>query len=327
MIGRRDVLGLIAGAGCVGAAPVPAQERMRRIALMMSVAESDPDFLRRIAVFRTELARLGWVEGRNLRLDIRWAGGDPAQAARNATELVALSPDLGLVNGNPTLLASRTAMKSVPVVFVMITDPVGLGFVPNLNRPAGLLTGFANYDFDNVGKWLETLISIAPAIDRAVFLHNAASASFGRFLSALEAAAVPRGIAVSAAPVIDAQGVDAGLERFAGTRTGLIVQPDLVTSTHRSRIVAAAARLHLPAVYPFRHFVDVGGLISLGVDIGDLYLKAAGYADRILRGEKPGDLPVQYPTKFEMVINLNTARALGLTVPPDLLARADEVIE
>ncbi|MBA3942884.1 MAG: hypothetical protein C0520_16910 [Sphingopyxis sp.] len=190
-----------------------------------------------------------------------------------------------------------------------------------------MLTGFVNYEFDNAGKWLEMLTALEPALQRAVFLYNPASPSSARFLSAVEAAVRPLGMALEAAPFRDADSVDAALAGFARAKAGLIVQPDLLTSTHRVRIVTAAARLRLPAVYPFRHFVDVGGLISLGVDISDLYRSAAGYANLILRGEKPGDLPVQYPTRFEMVVNLNAARALGLTVPSDLMARADEVIE
>jgi putative ABC transport system substrate-binding protein len=271
---------------------------------------------------------LGWTNGRNVRLDYRFALGDAERNHRYAAELIALSPDVILGVGAASVAALQRATSSVPIVFVLIVDAVGAGFVESLMRPGGNITGFTVFEYALGGKWLEVLKEIAPHVTRVAVLRDAALGSGSGQFAAVQAAAPSLGIEVSPIGVRDAGEIERGLSAFArSSNGGLIVTGSALTAVHRDRIVMLAAQNELPAVYIQRFFVTAGGLISYGPDFLDQYRRAAGYVDRILRGAKPADLPVQAPTKYELVINLKTAQALGLTVPTTLLARADEVIE
>ncbi len=327
---RRE---FITGLCSIGAWPSVARaqpsERTRRIALLSGFAASDPEAQVRVAAFRQGLEELGWTEGRNVRIDFRW-GTDSADRMRAfAKELVALKPDMIVGVTTPAVAALLQETRTIPIVFVQVVDPLGRGFISNLARPGGNITGFVNFEFSMGGKWLETLKQIAPRITRVALLFNPDTAPFaGSFVHVVEAVAPSFSAAAVAAPVRD----DAELERtvaaFAAKPDGgLIIVPDLFIASHRQKVVALAARHRLPAVYPFRYFAASGGLISDGVDTVDLFRRSASYVDRILKGASPGELPVQTPSKFELVINLKTAKALGIEVSPMLLARADEVIE
>jgi putative ABC transport system substrate-binding protein len=266
---------------------------------------------------------------RNVRLEYRWAGADPEHMHAYATELVALAPDLILANTTPVVAALQHATRTIPIVFVNVVDPVGPGFVANLARPGGNITGFLIFEFSMGGKWLETLKQVAPRVKRVAMIFNPQTAPFGEsFVRVVEAAAPAFAVETVSAKVRDNAELESAVASFAGEPDGgLIVLPDIFTTSHRDTIVTLAARHHLPAIYPFRYFAASGGLVSDGVDGTDLFRRSASYVDRILKGEKPADLPVQAPAKFELVINLKTAKALGLEVPPMLLALADEVIE
>ena len=304
-------------------------ERMRRIAMLSGFAASDPEAQTRVAAFQQGLRDLGWIEGRNIHIDFRWSTGGTDEMRTFAKELVELKPDLIVGMTTPAVAALVQETKTIPIVFVNIVDPLGRGFISNLAQPGGNVTGFLNFEFSMGGKWLETLKQIAPGVRRVALLFNPDTAPFaGSFVRVVETAAPSFAVEPIAAAVHD----DAELERtvadFAGKPAGgLIILPDAFTTGHRDPIIALAARYRLPAVYPLRVFAASGGLVSDGVDPIDIARRAASYVDRILRGTKPGDLPVQAPTKFELVINLKTAKALGLEIPPTLLARADEVIE
>jgi ABC-type uncharacterized transport system substrate-binding protein len=327
---RREFITLLGGAAVTWPLAARAQqgERMRRIGVLMPRAANDPESLARIAAFQQGLQQWGWTEGRNVRIDTQWAGGSAEAIRKHSAELAALAPDIILAHGGATVGPLLTATSAVPIVFVSVTDPVGAGFVDNLARPGGNATGFILFEYTLSGKWLELLKQIAPGVTRAAVLRDAAlGAGPGQF-GVIQAVAPSLGVEVSPVNVRDAGEIERTVAAFArSSNGGLIVTGSALTAVHRDLIVTLADRHKLPAVYFERRFVTEGGLISYGPDVVDQYRRAAGYVDRILKGEKPADLPVQAPTKYELVLNLKTAKALGLDVPPTLLARADEVIE
>ena len=296
----------------------------------MGYAESDREAQAFVAAFREGLQKLGWTEGRNIRIDTRWATpGDAESRQRFAKELVALQPDLILSHGTPTTATLLQQTRTIPIIFVNVSDPVGSGFVASFPRPGGNVTGFINMEPTMAGKWLELLKEIAPRVDRVAFLFNPATAPYAEyFLNPFKAAAASFGVEAIAAPVRDTSELESVIAAQAREPNGgLIVMPDVFTTAHRMEITSLAARYRLPAVYPFRSFTEPGGLLSYGNDTPDNFRRAATYVDRILKGEKPSELPVQAPVKFELVINLKTAKALGLDVPLPLQLRADEMIE
>jgi putative ABC transport system substrate-binding protein len=326
---RRDCITLLGGAAAWPLAAFGQQpERMRRIGLLMNLSEGDPEAVVRVAAFAGGLGELGWTIGRNVRIEIRWSAGDPERFRKNALELVALAPDVILASGFPSMAALQPITRSLPVVFVLVTDPVGAGFVETLARPGGNVTGFALFEFSMSGKWLELLKRIAPQVTRVGVLRDTTIAAGTAMFAAIQAVAPSLGVDVSPIGVRDAPEIERAINAFAGSaHGGLIMTPSALAAVHRNLIMALAARHKLPTVYFQRLFVTAGGLASYGPDFIDHHRRAAGYVDRILKGEKPGDLPVQSPTKYETVINLKTATMLGLTVPSSLLAIADEVIE
>jgi putative ABC transport system substrate-binding protein len=328
---RREFIAALGGMAAAWPLAARAQqpERMRRVGVLMSASETDPEYRAYVAAFREGLQKLGWTEGRNIRIDTRWAATDVESLQRFAKELVALQPDLILTQGTPTTAALLQQTRTIPIIFANVVDPVGTGFVVGLPRPGRNVTGFINLEPTMAGKWLELLKEIAPRVARVAFLCNPATAAYAEyFLHPFKAAAVSFAVEAIAAPVRDASELESVVAAQAREpNTGLIVMPDAFAAAHRAEITTLAARYRLPAVYPFRFFAEVGGLLSYGSDILDNFRRAASYADRILNGEKPADLPVQAPVKFELIINLKTAKALGIDVPPTLLARADEVIE
>jgi len=327
---RRAFITLLGGAAASWPFAARAQQpdRMRRIGLLYTFAADDPEGQARNAALLQALQPLGWTVGRNLRIDYRWGQGDAASTRKNAADLVALAPDLILTNGAAGVGPLLEVTRSVPVVFVLVADPVGAGFVDSLARPGGNATGFIAVEYGIGGKWLELLKEIAPTVRRAAVIRDPAiTAGIGMF-TAIQSAAPSLGVEASPVNIRDPGEIDRTIAAFARTANGgLIVTASALAYTHRDLFVTLAARHKLPAVYYARPFVAAGGLASYGVDIVDQYRRSAGYIDRILKGERPADLPVQAPTKYELVINLKTAKALGLTVPPTLLARADEVIE
>jgi putative ABC transport system substrate-binding protein len=326
---RREFITLIGGAT---AWPIAARaqqtERVRRVGMLMSLAADDPESLARLTAFLQRLQELGWTDGRNIRIDYRWAAGDAERSRRYSAELVALAPDVILAAGSVGLEALQQATRTVPIVFVTIADPVGAGFINSLARLGGNATGFSQFEYGVIGKWLELLKEIAPGVTRvAVIRDPTISAGAGQF-GAIQTAAPSFGVEVNPVNMRDAGEIERAIAGFARSPNGgLILTAGPLGTIHRELIVTLAARHKLPAVYYERYFVIGGGLISYGPHLIDQYQRAAGYVDRILKGEKPADLPVQAPTKYELVINLKTAKALGLTIPPTLLTRADEVIE
>jgi putative ABC transport system substrate-binding protein len=303
----------------------------RRIgALIGGVAETDPESRARLAALRDGLVQRGWREGHNLGIDWRWAGTDTDRMRALAAELVASRPEAIFTHSTPATAAALQATRSIPIVFASVSDPVGDGLVAGFARPGGNVTGFTNVEASMGGKWVEILKELAPAVTRVGFMFNPTTAPGGGayFLRPFEVAAPSFNVQPIASPVEDLADVERAISSLgAGANGGLIVNSDVFTARNRATIIAAAARHRVPAIYPFRFFTDGGALIAYGTDIADLWRRAASYLDRILRGEKPGDLPVQAPTKFELIINLKTARTLGLEIPPTLLAVADEVIE
>ena len=295
----------------------------------MGFAESDREGQAFVAAFREGLQKLGWTEGRNIRIDTRWATPDTESMQRFAKELVALQPDLILSQSTPTTAALLQQTRTIPIVFAIVADPIGSGFVASFPRPGGNVTGFITMEPTMAGKWLELLKEIAPRVARVAMLFNPATATYAEYwLNPFKAAAASFAVEAIAAPVHDRSELESVVAAQAREPNGgLIVMPDTFTNAHRVEITSLAARYRLPAVYPYRLFAEVGGLLSYGDDLTDNFRRAATYADRILKGAKPSELPVQAPVKFELVINLKTAKALGLEVPPQLLARADEVIE
>ncbi len=301
---------------------------MRRIGVLMQIAEGDAESKIQLAEFLRELRELGWVVGRNVNLDTRWAGGDSDRIRKYAAELVALAPDVVLAPGGTVVGALQQASRTVPIVFVNVTDPIGRGYVASLAEPGGNATGFTSFEFGMGGKWLELLKQIAPGVTRvAVFRDPVITAGIG-YLAAIHALAPSFGVEVSPVDVRVTSDIEQAIAAFARTPNGgLIVTADPAAIAHRELIIALASRHRLPAIYPFRYFAAEGGLISYGPNAIEQFRRAASYADRILKGEKPGNLPVQAPTKFELAINLKTAKALDIAVPQTLVSRADEVIE
>jgi ABC-type uncharacterized transport system substrate-binding protein len=326
---RREFITLLGGAVALPLAARAQQgERMRRIGVLMNTRADDPNSPIYVAALSQGLQELGWSVGRNVQIDYRWIAGDPSLASRHAAELVALSPDVILGSSSPATAALQQATGSVPIVFITVIDPVGAGFVEGLARPGGNLTGFLLFEYGISGKWLELLKEIAPRVTRAAVLRDATIAAGSGQLGAIQSVAPQLGVELHPVGVRNAGEIERAITAFAhGSNDGLIVTGSGLATRHRDLIVTLAARHKLPAVYIRRAFVDNGGLISYGPDFVDQYRRAAGYIDRILKGEKPANLPVQAPTKYELVLNLKTAKALGLDVPPTLLARADEVIE
>jgi len=331
MISRRDFINLAAGAavGLPLAAQAQPRDGMRRIGVLMTTLANDPLGQERAAALVQGLGALGWKEGGNVRIDWRWAGGDPALFERYAAELVALGPEVLMANASSSVVALRRETSTIPIVFMNVGSPVEQGFVESVARPGGNITGFRNSDPPMAGKWLGMLTQITPPVTRVAVLYNPAAGSpAGQMLPYIEEAGRSLAVSVRAAPVRDeseTEAMMAGLTREQ--HGGVLVLPDPFTGGHHDAMIALAARYSLPAIYPFRFLTAAGGLMSYGVDIEDVYRRLAAYVDRILKGAKPSDLPVQMPTKFQLVINLKTAKALGVTVPPSLLAGADEIIE
>ena len=326
---RRDFITSLGGAAVWPlAARAQQPERMRRIGMLSGLAADDPEGQARIAAFAQGLQQLGWTDGRNVRIDIRSAAGSADDARKFATELVALAPDVLLASGGATMGPLLQATRTVPIVFAIVPDPVGSGFVESLARPGGNATGFMQFEYSLSGKWLELLKQIAPGLSRAAVLWDPAlTAGIGQF-AVIQSVAPSLGVEVRTVNVRDAPEIERAVAAFArSTNGGLIVTTSALALLHRELIVTLAARHKLPAVYYTRSFVAGGGLISYGADQLDQYRRAAGYVDRILKGEKPADLPVQAPTKYELVINLKTAKTLGIDLPATVLARADEMIE
>ena len=327
---RREFITLLGGAAAWPlAARAQQDEGMRRIGVLMASTADDSENQARMAAFLRGLAQLGWTDGRNVRIYTRWATTNADDLRRHAAELAALAPDvLVAATGTATAAPLLQATRTVPIVFVIVIDPVGAGFVASLARPGGNATGFTAFEYGVSGKWLELLKEVAPGVTRVAVLRDPAIASgIGQF-AAVQAVAPSLGVELSPVDTRDAPEIERAVTSFARSSSGgLIVTPSPLANRHRDLIIMLAARHRLPAVYAWRYYVTDGGLISYGPDSIDQYRRAAGYVDRILKGEKPADLPVQAPTKYELVINLKTAKALGLEVPPTLLARADEVIE
>src|SRR5262245_57978606 len=315
---RREFITRLGSAAVVWPLAVRAQqgERMRRVGVLIPRAANDPESLARIAAFQQGLQQWGWTDGRNVRIDTQWAGGSAEAIRKHSAELAALAPDAILAHGGATVGPLLQATRTAPIVFVSVTDPVGAGFVDNLARPGGNATGFILFEYTLSGKWLELLKQITPGVTRAAVLRDAAMGAGPGQFGVIQAVAPSLGVEVSPVNVRDAGEIERTVAAFArSSNGGLIVTASALTAVHRDLIVTLAARHKLPAVYFERAFVTGGGLISYGPDVVDQYRRAAGYVDRILKGEKPADLPVQAPTKFELAINLKTAKALGLIVP------------
>ena len=326
---RRDFITLLGGAAATWPFAARAQqpEPMRRIGILTGIAGEDAQTKVRVTAFLQELQKLGWTEGRNLRIDLRGGAGNVADTRKYATELVALAPDVILASGATPVALLLEATHTVPIVFTIVVDPMGAGFIEKLSRPGGNATGYMMFDYSLSGKWVEFLKQVAPGVTQAAVLRDSSSAGVGQF-AVIQAVAPSLGLEVSAINVSDAREIDRAVAAFAREPNGgLIVTAGPLTVVHRDLIVTLAARHKLPAIYFDRTPVTSGGLMSYGPDLVGQFRQAASYVDRILRGEKPASLPVQAPNKYELVINLKTAKALGISVPPTLLARADEVIE
>jgi putative tryptophan/tyrosine transport system substrate-binding protein len=327
---RREFITLL---GSAAAWPLVAQaqqpERMRRIGVLMALAAGDPFGQAQIAAFQQALQQLGWNDGRNVRIDIRWKESDADRARRYAQELVALAPDIILAGSTVNVAALRHVTRALPIVFAAVADPVGAGFVDSLSRPGGNITGFMGFEYGFSGKWLELLKQIAPQVTRAAVIRDPAISVGTAQYSAIQAVAPSLGVEVTPIGVDDIGVIERAVEAFARSANGglIVTGASTMPAVTRDLFITLAARHKLPAVYQYRFMVSAGGLVSYGPDFVDQYRRAAGYVDRILKGEKPADLPVQAPTKYELVVNLKTAKAIGLDVPASVLARADEVIE
>jgi putative tryptophan/tyrosine transport system substrate-binding protein len=327
---RREFIRLLGGAAVAWPLSARAQqgERLRRIGVLHTPAADDPEGQARNAAFLQGLTQLGWTDGRNVQIETRWAAGDADRIRRHVAELIALAPDVIVPSGSATVGPLLQATRTVPIVFVSVPDPVGAGFVDSLARPGGNVTGFINFEYGISAKWLELLKQIVPGVTRvAVIRDPAITAGIGQF-GAIQSVAPSFGVELNPVNVRDAGEIERTIAAFArGANGGLVVTGSALALVHRHLIIALATRHRLPAVYYSRLFVDDGGLMSYGPDVLDQFRRAAGYVDRILKGEKPADLPVQAPTKYELVVNLKTAKALGLELPASVLARANEVIE
>jgi putative ABC transport system substrate-binding protein len=326
---RRDVIALLGSAG-IWPLSARAQPRgVRRIGVLMDAPESDLEYQGFLTALRERLRRLGWAEDRNISMDIRWGAGSAEPIQQSAKELVRLQPDLLLSANTPTTVALLEQTHAIPIVFVNVSDPIGSGFVASFPRPGGNVTGFTNIEPTMAGKWLELLKEIAPRVERAAFLFNPATAPYAEFyMEPFKAGAETLRIKAVAAPVRDSAELEIAFAELAREPNGgLVVMTGSYTFVHRNEITALTARYRLPAIYPYRQFVEAGGLLSYGTDVADNYGRAAIYVDRILKGIKPSELPVQAPVKFELVVNGKTAKALGLEIPSSFYWRADEVIE
>ena len=329
---RREFVTLlgVTAAWSLAARAQQTGERMRRIGVLSTFAESDPEAQSLVEALDQTLQELGWVEGRNLRIDRRWAAGNPGRIEGFVKTLIELEPDVFVAHGTPAVSALQKQTRNIPIVFVQVTDPIGAGFITNLAHPGGNITGFTTYEPSMVGKWGEMLKEMAPAISRIAFLFNPETAPYVMryFQGPLETSARSLGLQPSSSPVHNTSKIESAITALArAPGGGLIMMPDTFNIVHRERIIALARQNKLPAISPYRFVVAEGGLISYGLDLVDLFRRTGGYVDRILRGAKPAELPVQAPTKYETTINLKTAKALGLAVPDKLLATADEVIE
>ena len=328
-IKRREFITLLSGAAVAWPLAAGGQqpERMRRIGVLMNLASDDAEGQARLAAFHQGLQQLGWTVGRNVQIDYRWSAGNADYIRKFAAELVALAPDVIVSTGSPSVAVLQQATRSVPIVFTAVVDPVGGGLVASLARPGGNATGFMLFEYSTSGKWLELLKEIAPRVMRAAVIRDPTLTAAVAQFAAIQGAAGSLGVELSPIDMRDAGEIERAVTAFSRVSNGGLIVTASGSSARRSLIITLAARHKLPAVYAFRYFATSGGLISYGPDIIDPFRRAAGYVDRILKGEKPADLPVQTPTKYELVINLKTAKALGLEIPPTLLARADEVIE
>jgi putative ABC transport system substrate-binding protein len=325
---RRQFISLLAGAATTWPFATRAQQadRLRRIGVLAAAADNDPEFQARLAAFRQRLEKRGWSEGRNVHIEVRFAAAERFESL--AKELVATQPDVILAHTTPVAAALQRESRTIPIVFVNVSDPVGSGFIESLSRPAGNFTGVLLYEPGIVGKWLAMLKEIVPSLERVALLANPKTTAYDYFLRSAQAIAPSLAIKLVPSPVGTAAEIEQAIDSLAGTpNSGLLIPPDGTVILHRDLIISLAARRKLPAIYPFHFFVAAGGLMSYGADRADIYGLAASYVDRILRGDKPADLPVQAPTKFETSVNLRTARALGLSVPPGMLVAADEVLE
>jgi putative tryptophan/tyrosine transport system substrate-binding protein len=326
---RREFIATVGGAAVLRPLAANAQsDRVRRVGVLMGYAETDPGAQAQVAALRQELLKLGWEEGRNIRVDVRFPAADAARVRAMLVELISLTPDVLLCNSNLVTAVVQAEVRTTPIVFISIGDPVESGFVSNEARPNSNLTGFANWNMSMSGKWLELLKEIAPQVKRvALIVHPETATNIGFFKFA-EAVAPALNVKPVMLGVRDADEIERALTAFAAEgNSGFIATPHAVTFTNHDLIIALAARLRLPALYPFASYAKEGGLISYGVDPVNQFQQGAGYVDRILRGAKPADLPVQYPTKFQLFVNLKTAKTLGLAIPESFLQRADEVIE
>jgi putative ABC transport system substrate-binding protein len=325
---RREFITLVGGAAAWPLAARAQQAgRVYRIGMLMGQPEGDPENASRLAAFRLALGKLGWSEGRNLLIDMRWGAGDPDRMRTHGKELSGLAPDIVVAESTPATAALRQEVRGVPIVFLQVANPIGAGFVASLARPGGNITGFTNFEPSMGGKWLELLKEVAPRLARAAAIFNPETHS-GQYWQSIEAAAPSLAVKFIRAPVRAAAEIERAVEAFArDPNGGLLVMPDSFTLAHREMIVTLAERHRLPSIYAFRVFPASGGLLSYGIDQVEIYRRVAAYVDRILRGANPGELPVEGPTKFELVINLRTAKALGLDIPGNLLSFVDEVIE
>jgi putative ABC transport system substrate-binding protein len=327
---RREFITLLGGAAVAWPLAARAQQsdRMRRIAVLMNNAEDDPEGQARAAAFRQGLQALGWSEGKNLRIDWHWTAGDVGRIRSDVTKLAAHPPDIIVANGRPILSEAVQVIPSIPIVFVLLTDPVGQGFISSLARPGGYVTGFSFFEYAMFGKSLELLKKVAPAVTRVGFIFNPdMTAFYDQFLPAFETDARQYSIKLTVARVGTKAEIDAAVAELAAEPGGLIVPPDAYTLVHRNLIVQSTAQHRIPAIYSYRQLVKEGGLMSYGPETSDIFRRSASYVDRILKGANPAELPAQAPAKFEFAINLTTATTLGLTVPPTVIALADEVIE
>jgi putative ABC transport system substrate-binding protein len=327
---RREFISLLGGAAASWPLAARAQpgERVRHVGVLLGWSDSDPQFRSWFAVFVQELARLGWANGGNVRIEQRWTNADVDRARRLAKDLVQVQPDVILASTTPVTAALQHETRTIPIVFTAVVDPVGSGFVAGLPRPGGNLTGFINIEGTTGGKWLKMIKEIAPHIRRAAAMYNPDTAPYAKyFLGPFESAARALMVEPIVTPVRNDAEIEAVITSLGREQGGLVVVTDSFMGVHRGAIIGAATRNNVPSIFEVSFFARDGGLLSFGPSYPDFFRRAAGYVDRILKGEKPGDLPVQVPAKYELVINLKTARALGLDVPPQLLARADEVIE
>jgi putative tryptophan/tyrosine transport system substrate-binding protein len=325
---RREFIAGLGGAAMWPVAAVAQSASIRRVGVLMSSDESDLEYQNFIKIFIRQLQDLGWMDGRNLRIEYRWAAADPDRLQTFAKELVELKPDLLVSQNTPTTAALLQQTRTIPIVFIVVSDPIGSGFVGSLPRPGGNVTGFMNFESAMTGKWLELLKEVAPRVGRVALMFNPGTSPYQYYWRPFQSSASSFAVMPIEAAVHDDAEIEGTFVALAREPAGgLVLGPDTFIVVHRELIISLAARYRVPALYFYRYFAAAGGLISYGTDLGDLFRRAAPYADRILKGEKPAELPVQAPTKFELVINLKTAKTLGLTIPQTLLAIADEVIE